>query len=120
MEKDKAIMLLTSALVLVGVVHYNTAYQVGLSPGEGNLFASYGFYVGLFVVWSGLTVFIIAKNRKQSSEIKEKREVKLGKRVDSKEIERKIEKKVSKKLERKLNKKVSKKVSVEINKKLKR
>ncbi len=37
MDKNKGIMLMTALLVLVGVVHYNTAYQVGLSPGGGRI-----------------------------------------------------------------------------------
>ena len=111
-------MLLTSLLVFIGVVHYNTAYQVGLSPGGRNFFVSYGFYVGLFVLWSGLTVFILAKNRKQIK----KKKVKLGKGVDSGKMEarisRKVEKKVSGKLEKKIAGKVEKRVAQKVEKKL--
>jgi hypothetical protein len=121
MDKNKGIMLMTALLVLVGVVHYNTAYQVGLSPGGGNFFASYGFYVGLFVLWSGIAVFILAKNRRQSLKIK-KKEVKLSNGVDGKKMEdrisRKVEKRVSGKLERKVTQKVEKKLSKKISKKI--
>jgi peroxiredoxin family protein len=123
MEKSKALLLVSSLFLVVGVIYSSLAPQVALSPGEEvGFFAAYGFYVGLFVVWGLVAVFIIAKNRRQSARIKEKEMVKKGKKLDNKKIEAKVEKKVAKRVEAKVTKKVErdlkKKLDREIGKRL--
>tara|TARA_Y100000034_G_scaffold110442_1_gene142567 strand:+ start:128 stop:505 length:378 start_codon:yes stop_codon:yes gene_type:complete len=123
MEKSKSLLLLTALVFVIGIVYSNFVPEVALSPGDDvGFFAAYGFYAGLFVVWGLVAVFIIAKNRRQSAKIKDKEEIKKGKKIDHKKIEDKVEKKVAKRVEAKVSKKVErdlkKKLDREIGKKL--
>ncbi|PIN94971.1 hypothetical protein COU53_01440 [Candidatus Pacearchaeota archaeon CG10_big_fil_rev_8_21_14_0_10_30_48] len=106
METKKAIMILTAVFIVIAIVYGSVSSDIMLSPGEDGAFVFSWFYVVLFVLWTGIAVFIIIRNKKQSKEIKNKVAIKSGKKVDVKEIEKNIEAR----LEKKLNSQVKKEV----------
>ena len=123
MEKNKSLLLVTILVIVAGIIYYNLIPPVNLSPGEGGFFGGYGFYIGLFIVWAGIAVFILVKNKRQVEKIEKKDKNKSHGGIDSKQIEKKVqkkvEKKVQKKIEKKLEKKLGKKITKELNKKTK-